>query len=242
MNENVNENVVQLEHIHKEFSLGKGTVQVLKDVNTTIRRGEFVAIMGASGSGKSTLLNIIGCLDKPTEGSYFLDGQLINDLNDDELARFRNLKLGFIFQSFNLLPYYTAQRNVEVPLAYQNRKDRSLVAKELLERVGLGHRLNHKPAEMSGGEKQRIAIARALSTNPDVLLADEPTGALDSKSGIQVMGLFKELHREGKTIIMVTHDREIGEQAERIIMFKDGRIEYGDTGNHSLSPRWNMAQ
>lgn len=238
----MNENIIQLEHINKEFSLGKNTVQILKDVNTTIRRGEFVAIMGASGSGKSTLLNIIGCLDKPTDGSYILDGQLINDLNDDELARFRNLKLGFIFQSFNLLPYYTAQKNVEVPLSYQNRKDRSMIAKELLERVGLGHRLNHKPAEMSGGEKQRIAIARALSTNPDLLLADEPTGALDSQSGIQVMGLFKELHREGKTIIMVTHDREIGEQAERIIMFKDGRIENGDTGNHSFSPRWNMAQ
>ena len=238
----MNENVIQLEHISKEFSLGKNTVQILIDVNTTIRRGEFVAIMGASGSGKSTLLNIIGCLDKPTEGSYFLDGQLINDLNDDELARFRNLKLGFVFQSFNLLPYYTAQRNVEVHLSYQNRKDRSMIAKELLERVGLGHRLNHKPAEMSGGEKQRIAIARALSTNPDLILADEPTGALDSKSGIQVMGLFKELHREGKTIIMVTHDREIGEQAERIILFKDGRIENGDTGNHSIGPRWNMAQ
>ncbi|OLN33008.1 ABC transporter ATP-binding protein [Desulfosporosinus metallidurans] len=236
------ENIIQLEHIYKEFSLGKNTVQILKDVNTTIRRGEFVAIMGASGSGKSTLLNIIGCLDQPTDGSYLLDGQLINDLNDDELARFRNLKLGFVFQNFNLLPYYTAQRNVEVPLSYQNRKDRSMIAKELLERVGLGHRLNHKPTEMSGGEKQRIAIARALSTNPDLLLADEPTGALDSQSGIQVMGLFKELHREGKTIIMVTHDREIGEQAERIIMFKDGRIENGDTGNHSLSPRWNMAQ
>lgn len=237
----MHENVIQLEHIHKEFSLGKNTVQILKDVNTTIRRGEFVAIMGASGSGKSTLLNIIGCLDKPTEGSYYLDGQLINDLNDDELARFRNLKLGFVFQNFNLLPYYTAQRNVEVPLAYQNRKDRSMIAMGLLERVGLGHRLNHKPAEMSGGEKQRIAIARALSTNPDLLLADEPTGALDSQSGIQVMGLFKELHREGKTIIMVTHDREIGEQAERIILFKDGRIEDGDIGNHSLGPRWNMA-
>ncbi|MHB8077265.1 ABC transporter ATP-binding protein [Desulfosporosinus fructosivorans] len=157
------------------------------------------------------------------------------------IARFRNLKLGFVFQNFNLLPYYTAQRNVEVPLSYQNRKDRSVIAKELLERVGLGHRLNHKPAEMSGGEKQRIAIARAISTNPDLILADEPTGALDSKSGIQVMGLFKELHREGKTIIMVTHDREIGEQAERIILFKDGRIENGDTGNHSLSLRRNMA-
>ena len=238
----MNENIIQLEHIYKEFSLGKEKVQILKDVSTTIRRGEFVAIMGASGSGKSTLLNIIGCLDKPTDGSYLLDGQLINDLNDDELARFRNIKLGFVFQSFNLLPYYTAQRNVEVPLSYQNRKDRSLIAKELLERVGLGHRLNHKPAEMSGGEKQRIAIARALSTNPDLLLADEPTGALDSKSGFQVMGLFQELHREGKTIIMVTHDREIGEQAERIIMFKDGRIENEDIGNHSVSPRWNMAQ
>ncbi|GAB6173018.1 ABC transporter ATP-binding protein [Paradesulfitobacterium aromaticivorans] len=237
----MNADIVQLDGIHKEFAMGKETVQILIDVSLSIKKGEFVAIMGASGSGKSTLLNIVGCLDKPSAGSYVLDGQLINNLGDDELSRIRNRKLGFVFQSFNLLPYYTAQRNVEVSLSYQNRKDRSEVAKSLLERVGLGHRLNHKPAEMSGGEKQRIAIARALSTNPDIILADEPTGALDSKSGTQVMDIFRELHQEGKTIIMVTHDRSIGELAERIIMFKDGRIEHGDTRNHSLGTRWHMA-
>lgn len=221
--------IVQLDHIHKEFAMGKETVRILTDVSLSIRKGEFIAIMGASGSGKSTLLNIIGCLDKPSAGSYKLDGQLINDLGDDELSRIRNRKLGFVFQSFNLLPYYTAQRNVEVSLSYQNRKDRREIAKLFLERVGLGHRLHHKPAEMSGGEKQRIAIARALSTDPDIILADEPTGALDSKSGAQVLSIFRELHQEGKTIVMVTHDRSIGEQAERIIMFKDGRIEDGVT-------------
>lgn len=237
----MNEPLLRLENINKSFNVGKSTIDILKEVSVDINRGEFVAIMGASGSGKSTLLNIIGCLDQPSSGEFYLDGQLMNTLSDDELARIRNRKLGFVFQSFNLLPYYTAQKNVEVSLSYQNRKDRSQIAKELLERVGLGHRLNHKPAEMSGGEKQRIAIARALSANPDIILADEPTGALDSKSGTQVLKIFHELHHEGKTIIMVTHDQSIGEQAERIIRFKDGRIENGDTRNHSLSSRWNMA-
>lgn len=236
------QHLIELENINKEFKLGKSTVHILKDVNFTVERSEFIAIMGASGSGKSTLLNIIGCLDEPTSGSYLLDGQQINGLSDDKLARIRNIKLGFVFQSFNLLSYYSALKNVEVSLAYQNRKDRSVIAKELLERVGLGHRLKHKPAEMSGGEKQRIAIARALSTNPDIILADEPTGALDSNSGTQVMEIFKELHAEGKTIVMVTHDPIIGAAAERIIRFKDGRIEHGDTGNHQVGLRRNLAQ
>lgn len=234
--------LIELENVNKEFMLGKSTVHILKDVSLKVRRGEFIAIMGASGSGKSTLLNIIGCLDEPTSGSYLLDGQLINGLNDDELSRIRNRKLGFVFQSFNLLSYYTAQKNVEVALAYQNRKDRSAIAKDLLERVGLGHRLNHKPSEMSGGEKQRMAIARALSTNPDIILADEPTGALDSTSGQQVMQIFQELNREGKSIVMVTHDQNIGEMAERIIRFKDGRIDYGDSRNPSVGDRRNLAK
>lgn len=234
--------LIELENVNKEFMLGKSTVHILKDVTLKVRRGEFIAIMGASGSGKSTLLNIIGCLDEPTSGSYILDGQLINGLEDDELSRIRNRKLGFVFQSFNLLSYYTAQKNVEVALAYQNRKDRSAIAKELLERVGLGHRLNHKPSEMSGGEKQRMAIARALSTNPDIILADEPTGALDSTSGLQVMQIFQELNREGKSIVMVTHDQSIGEMAERIIRFKDGRIDYGDSRNPSVGDRRNLAK
>jgi len=221
--------LIELEKVNREIKLGKSTVHILIDVCLKVERGEFIAIMGASGSGKSTLLNIIGCLDEPTSGSYLLDGQQINGLSDDALSRLRNRKLGFVFQSFNLLSYYTAQKNVEVALAYQNRKDRSAIAKDLLERVGLGHRLKHKPAEMSGGEKQRIAIARALSTNPDIILADEPTGALDSNSGDQILQIFQELHREGKTIVMVTHDQSIGERAERIIRFKDGRIDYGDS-------------
>ena len=234
--------LIELENVNKEFMLGKSKVHILKDVSLKVKRGEFIAIMGASGSGKSTLLNIIGCLDEPTSGSYLLDGQLINGLEDDELSRIRNRKLGFVFQSFNLLSYYTAQKNVEVGLAYQNRKDRSAIAKDLLERVGLGHRLNHKPSEMSGGEKQRIAIARALSTNPDIILADEPTGALDSTSGMQVMQIFQELNREGKSIVMVTHDQSIGEMAERIIRFKDGRIDYGDSRNPSVGYRRNLAK
>lgn len=233
--------ILELNQINKEFMMGKTKVHILKDVSLTVNRGEFMAIMGASGSGKSTLLNIIGCLDQPTSGEYILDGIRINDLNDDELAHIRNRKLGFVFQSFNLLSYYTAQKNVEVSLAYQNRKDRGKVAKELLERVGLAHRLNHKPAEMSGGEKQRIAIARALSTNPDILLADEPTGALDSRSGEQIMQIFHELHQEGKTIIMVTHDQAIGESCERIIRFRDGRIENGDSRDTETGYRWNLA-
>lgn len=233
--------VIALKNIDKSFKLGKSSIKILSDVNLSINSGEFVAIMGASGSGKSTLLNIIGCLDQPSSGEYYLDGELMSNLDDNQLASIRNRKIGFIFQNFNLLSYYTAQKNVEVSLSYQDRKDRSQIAKQLLERLGLGNRLDHKPAEMSGGEKQRVAIARALSTNPDIILADEPTGALDSKSGDQIMEIFQELHREGKTLIMVTHDQSIGEKAERIIRFKDGRIENGDTGNHSLSPLRNMA-
>lgn len=223
------ESLLRLENITKDFPMGKTTLPVLKGVSVTVNRGEFVAIMGASGSGKSTMLNIIGCLDKPSQGTYHFGNVLINELDDDELSAIRNQKLGFVFQSFNLLPYYTALKNVEVPLSYQNKPDRTEIAKQLLERVGLGHRLEHKPSEMSGGEKQRIAIARALSTNPDVLLADEPTGALDSNSGTQVMEIFSELHREEKTIIMVTHDPGIAAYAERVIRFRDGRIEHGDS-------------
>lgn len=226
------EHLIELNELNKEFMMGKSKVHILKDVNLHISRGEFVAIMGASGSGKSTLLNIIGCLDQPSSGSYLLDSERINDLNDDELSHIRNRKIGFVFQNFNLISYYTAQKNVEMALSYQNRPDRGAIAKELLERVGLSHRIKHKPAEMSGGEKQRIAIARALSTNPDLILADEPTGALDSKSGAQVMEIFKELHAEGKTIVMVTHDPNIGAIAQRIIRFLDGRIDHGVIGNH----------
>lgn len=215
---------IKLVDINKEFNVGKSKLKILKDVNLTIKKGEFVAVMGASGSGKSTLLNIIGCLDRPSSGTYYLNGSLIDKLRDDDLAYIRNKELGFIFQTFNLLSYYTALRNVEVPLSYSNRKDRRQIATKLLESVGLGHRINHKPSEMSGGERQRIAIARALSTNPSVLLADEPTGSLDSKSGAEIMGLFKELHNQGKTIIMVTHDKDVAGYAERRILFRDGVV------------------
>jgi len=220
----VTDNVIKLTNIVKEFDIGKDKLKILNAVNLNIKKGEFISIMGASGSGKSTLLNIIGCLDRPSSGSYQLGDRIIDELSDDELALIRNKELGFVFQTFNLLPYYTAIRNVEVPLSYSNRKDRREVAEKLLESVGLGHRTNHKPSEMSGGEKQRIAIARALSTNPSVILADEPTGSLDSRTGQEIMGIFNKLHSEGKTIIMVTHDKEVAANAERIIVFKDGGI------------------
>ena len=216
--------VIEMKNINREFKMGSNLLTVLKGVNLKVRKGEFLSVMGSSGSGKSTLLNIIGCLDKASFGSYFLNGNCIDELNDDELSLMRNKELGFVFQTFNLIPYYTALKNVEAPLSYRNDKNRKQIAIDLLTRVGLGERLYHKPSEMSGGERQRIAIARALSTEPSILLADEPTGALDSKSGKDIMSLFQELHNEGKTVIMVTHDKEVAQHADRIIVFKDGVI------------------
>lgn len=216
--------VIELSKINKEIKLGSTKLSILRDIDLTVKQGEFVAIIGASGSGKSTLLNILGCLDKPSSGSYHFNGKPIDQMKEDQLAQVRNREIGFIFQSFNLIPYYTALRNVEVPLSYTSVPNRREIAMKLLERVGLKDRMSHQPMVLSGGEKQRVAIARALSVNPSLILADEPTGALDSKSGRDILGMFKEMHQDGKTIIMVTHDPEIARYAERTIVVKDGVV------------------
>lgn len=216
--------VIELSKINKEIKLGSTKLSILRDIDLTVKQGEFVAIVGASGSGKSTLLNILGCLDKPSSGSYKFNGKPIDQMKEDQLAQVRNREIGFVFQSFNLIPYYTALRNVEVPLSYTSAPNRREIATRLLERVGLKDRMSHQPMVLSGGEKQRVAIARALSVNPSLILADEPTGALDSKSGKDILGMFKEMHQDGKTIIMVTHDPEIARYAERTIVVKDGVV------------------
>ena len=217
-------NVIELKNINKVIKLGSTNLAILRDIDLTVKQGEFVAIIGASGSGKSTLLNILGCLDKPSSGTYKFNGKLIDQMKEDQLAKVRNLEIGFVFQSFNLIPYYTALRNVEVPLSYTSVPNRREIAMKLLERVGLKDRMSHQPMVLSGGEKQRVAIARALSVNPSLILADEPTGALDSKSGKDILGMFNEMHQDGKTIIMVTHDPEIARYAERTIVVKDGVV------------------
>ncbi len=218
--------LLELKEIFKNYSQGGIDVPVLKNINLGVEEGEYVAIMGPSGSGKSTLMNIVGCLDKPTSGSFFLDGSDISTLNDKMLSRIRNKYIGFVFQNFNLLPRQTALQNVELPLQYAAvpRKERKMLCKDALIKVGLEDRMYFKPTQLSGGQKQRVAIARAMVNSPKILLADEPTGALDSKSGIQVMQLFRKLNEEGVTVIMITHAREVAEQADRIISIFDGEI------------------
>ncbi|MBR0516269.1 MAG: ABC transporter ATP-binding protein [Eubacterium sp.] len=215
-----------LENINKNYVQGKMDVPVLHDISLSIEEGEYVAIMGPSGSGKSTLMNIIGCLDKPTSGSYILDGTEVANMKDKELSKVRNKSIGFVFQNFNLLPRQSALQNVELPLQYAKvpRRERRPKCVDALTSVDLQDRMSFKPTQLSGGQKQRVAIARAMVNSPKILLADEPTGALDSKSGIQVMGLFEKLHNEGVTIIMITHAREIAEYADRIITIFYGRI------------------
>ena len=206
--------------------MGYRTVHALNHVDVQIDEGEFVAIMGPSGSGKSTMMNILGCLDRPTSGKYFLDGKEVAGLDDDELAQTRNAKIGFVFQNFNLLPKLTAQVNVALPLVYAGvpEEERMERAKKALEAVGLGLRLDHKPNEMSGGQRQRVAIARALVNNPAIVMADEPTGNLDTKSSYEIMDIFKALNAEGRTIVMVTHEPDIGEQTKRILVMRDGKL------------------
>jgi putative ABC transport system ATP-binding protein len=223
-------NIIRIENLKKEYDMGKVSVLALNGVDMTIEQGEFVAIMGPSGSGKSTLMHILGCLDSPTEGRYFLDDQEVSQLSKSELAAIRNKKVGFVFQTFNLLPHLNILLNVELPLMYAGfgRTKRKNRAKEVLESVGLGDRLNHKPSELSGGQRQRVAIARAIVNNPSIVLADEPTGNLDSQSGTDILSIFSDLHKEGHTIIMVTHDLAVSKSANRVIKIIDGRIVDGD--------------
>jgi len=230
--------MIELVRVWKDYVMGENVLHALSDVNLTIKDGEFVAIMGASGSGKSTLMNILGCLDTPTSGDYILDGEYVSDLSQRELASVRSQTIGFVFQNYNLIPRLSAVEQVEIPLIYQGISlgERRELALDALDIVGLSERVKHKPSEMSGGEQQRVAIARAMVTNPSLILADEPTGNLDSRTSIEIMALFQRLNRQlGITIVYVTHEREIGEHAGRIIRMKDGRI-ISDVANET--PRW----
>ncbi len=218
--------LIKAQHLKKSYQMGKVAIEAVRDVSLEIRKNAFVSIMGPSGSGKSTLMHIIGCLDKPDSGEYYINGKAVNEFDGDELAEIRNKFIGFVFQTFNLIPRMNALNNVELPLIYRGenagiRKEKAITA---LEKVGLGHRIYHNPNELSGGERQRVAIARALVTDPAIIIADEPTGNLDSKTGMEILKLFDKLHKSGKTIIMVTHQREVAEIASKILHIKDGEI------------------
>jgi len=217
-------NLIRTDHLTKDYVMGTNVVHALRQVDSQIDTGELVAIMGPSGSGKSTFMNIIGCLDRPTAGEYFLDGEAVSKLSDNRLAEVRNRLIGFVFQTFNLLARTTALRNVELPLMYAGAKNRGDRAKEALARVGLGQRMDHKPNELSGGQQQRVAIARAIVNDPKIILADEPTGNLDTRTGAEIMAIFQDLHRQGKTVIIVTHENDIAHHCRRIVRFRDGRI------------------
>ncbi len=219
--------IVQFENVRKTYQMGPVTVEALRGVSFEIAEGDYVSIMGASGCGKSTLLNLLGCLDRPTAGHYLLGGQDVSDMDDDALSAVRGARLGFIFQSYNLIQQLTVVENIEIPLYYQDRPEAECRerAGKLAARVGLDHRLDHKPFELSGGQQQRVAIARALVNDPLVILADEPTGNLDSTSGVEIMKVFDELHAQGKTLIIVTHDPNVGKRARRTIRLSDGLIE-----------------
>jgi len=219
--------MITTQDLWKTYVMGSEEIHALQGVSINIEKGEYVAIMGPSGSGKSTLMNLIGCLDTPTRGSYMLNGKEVGSMNDDELARIRNEEIGFVFQTFNLLPRATALHNVELPLVYAgvSGKERLERAKGALDKVELSQRASHRPNELSGGQRQRVAIARALVNNPSILLADEPTGNLDSKTGEEIMGVFKKLHASGNTIILVTHEPDIAAHAHRVISIRDGQVE-----------------
>src|SRR5215204_5438397 len=219
--------LIETRDLWKTYVMGDEEIHALKGVSIAIERGEYVAIMGPSGSGKSTLMNLIGCLDTPSKGTYLLNDKEVSLMNDNELARIRNEEIGFVFQTFNLLPRATALHNVELPLVYAgvSKKDRLERAKLALERVELSARMNHRPNELSGGQRQRVAIARALVNNPSILLADEPTGNLDSKTGLEIMGLFERLHKSGNTIVLVTHEADVAAYAYRTIHIRDGQVE-----------------
>jgi len=218
--------LLETKNIKKTYQMGTEIVKALDDVSINIAKGDFISIMGASGSGKSTLMNLLGCLDTPTSGDYLLNSINVATMNDDELAAIRNKEIGFVFQTFNLLPNQTALYNVEVPLIYSGikRKERKELCEEILEKVGMKDRMSHKPNELSGGQRQRVAIARALANKPSIILADEPTGNLDSKTSEDIMNLFNNLHNDGNTIILVTHENDIGKIAERTIVLRDGQV------------------
>lgn len=226
--------VIRIEGVSKYYHIGNQEVKALDKVNLRILKNEYVAIMGPSGSGKSTMMNILGCMDTPSDGQYYLNGIDVGELDDDELALIRNKEIGFVFQTFNLLPRYSALENVALPLVYGkvDKKMRVDLAREMLSIVGLGERLNHKPNELSGGQRQRVALARALINKPSILLADEPTGNLDTKTSIDIMALFDEIHRRGNTVIIVTHEEEVARYAHRIIRLRDGKIETDEINTH----------
>ena len=235
--------IVQTENVTKTYQRDQGVpIHAVRDVSVAIAEGELVAIMGASGSGKSTLMNILGCLDRPTEGKVFLDGDEVNLLDDEMLARVRNRKIGFVFQTFNLLPRTSALDNVELPLIYSERDDIEGLAKQALEKAGLRDRSHHHPGELSGGEQQRVAIARALVNDPEMILADEPTGNLDTRSSYEIMALFQELNRHGRTLVVVTHEPDIASYATRIIEISDGRIERDGANQHIRQAQDELAR
>ncbi|WP_375234773.1 ABC transporter ATP-binding protein [Winogradskyella sp.] len=223
----MSENVIEIRNIIRDFKLGQETVHVLKGIDLDIKRGDYVAIMGPSGSGKSTLMNILGCLDTPTAGSYNLNDKDVSKLSDDDLAEIRNTEIGFVFQTFNLLPRTTALENVALPMIYAgaSKKERIARASTVLTDVGLDDRMDHKPNQLSGGQRQRVAVGRALVNKPSIILADEPTGNLDSKTSLEIMQLFDEIHDKGNTVIMVTHEEEVAQHARRVIRLRDGMIE-----------------
>lgn len=219
--------LIDIQHMKKIYSMGDQLVHALREINLQVFKGDYMALMGPSGSGKSTLMNMIGCLDSPTEGSYILNGNDVSTMTDDELAEIRNIEIGFVFQTFNLIPRLSALENVALPLIYAGwgKSKRLQRAKEVLESVGLGDRVYHNPNELSGGQRQRVAVARALVNNPSLILADEPTGNLDSKTSIEIMGLFEEIHKLGNTIVIVTHEPDIAEHCHRIVKLRDGIVE-----------------
>ncbi|KOY85727.1 macrolide ABC transporter ATP-binding protein [bacterium 336/3] len=227
--------IIETHHLARRYEMGSEVIHALKDISITIHKGEYVAFMGPSGSGKSTLMNIVGCLDTPTEGTYVLNGNQVSDMTDNELAEIRNKEIGFVFQTFNLLPRSTSLDNVALPLVYAGYSKSARVEKamEALKNVGLDNRAKHKPNELSGGQRQRVAIARALVNDPSIILADEPTGNLDTKTSYEIMALFDALHKKGNTIIMVTHEEDIAKYAHRIVRLRDGLIE-SDEINHNV--------